>query len=108
MAQKTIIARLLAVDGGTLNWAVVTSGTRPDIRVHTLLGDDAEKQAEVQTMADGSLTFGFVVNAFPATAWKLTLTEKGKQEPRYEREGLTDSQFLSRDSGKVNFSQTLS
>jgi hypothetical protein len=54
------------------------------------------------------LDFGFVVNAFPATSWKLTLTEKGKDKPRYTKEGLTDSQYLGRDSGKVNFSENLS
>lgn len=108
MAQITVVARVVASDGGNLNWAVFTSVAPPDTQVHTMQGDDTQKEAEVQTEADGSLTFGFVVNAFPATSWKLTLTEMGKKEPRYEREGLTDSQYLGRDSGRINFSQHLS
>ncbi|MVN75660.1 hypothetical protein GO988_04905 [Hymenobacter sp. HMF4947] len=108
MEQKTIIARLAAADGGTLNWAVLTSGTKPNTQVHTMLGDETQKEVAVRTEADGTLDFGFVVNAFPATSWKLTLTEQGQQGPRYEREGLTDSQYTGRDSGKVNFSQNIS
>jgi hypothetical protein len=103
MAQKTIVAKVIAPDGGTLNWAVMTSENDAGVTVYTMEGDDASKEVEIETEPDGSLDFGFVVNAFPGTSWKLTLTEKGKKEALYEREGVTDSQYTGRDGGKVSF-----
>jgi len=101
MTKKTIVTKVTSA--GILNWAVITSEGSAGIKVYTMVGDDNTKEVEVETESDGSLNFGFIVNAFPATLWKLTLTEKGKKDARYEREGVTDSQYTGRDGGKVSF-----
>jgi hypothetical protein len=43
MAKMTIVARLVATDGGTLNWAVLTSGVKPNTKVHTMKGDERRR-----------------------------------------------------------------
>lgn len=93
-------ATVSAFMGGTLNFAVITTGGGD---VHTMIGDDSSKSADLVTDSDGRLSFTFVVNAFPGTAWKLTLTRAGAEKPQYERSGLTDHKGVGHDEGTISF-----
>lgn len=103
--RTQVVASVSAFMGGTLNWAVITTGTPPS-EVDTMVGDSSAKSVRVTTDTEGRLGFDFLVNAFPGTAWKLTLTAVGATNPRYERAGLTDHHGRGHDGGTIAFDGT--
>ncbi|GJG86809.1 hypothetical protein tb265_19900 [Gemmatimonadetes bacterium T265] len=99
-----VTAVVSAFMNGTLNWAVLMTGSSP-ATANTMLGDAASKSVDVETDDGGRLVFDFTMNAFPGTAWRLTLTKAGAAAPLYEQSGVTDQRGIGHDSGTVNFAR---
>ena len=92
MARTKLTAVVAATDGGTLNWAVVMTGT--ERKVVTMMGDGSSKSTSVDTDEDGKLRFTMTLNAFFGTSWKLSLTRDGDDKACFEVSGVSDEHNL--------------